>query len=87
MDVLYHEMYAALEPSHKEGFQKNAKRFLRRRFYWLTSYGALSIHQVRFRPSSAFRNKFVKRIRVRTGREIGKPCVEHEKLVEEVKAL
>ena len=66
MDVLYHEMYAALEPSHKEGFKKMPKDFYDVVFTGLRSYGGdFPSTKLDFDGSRYFRNKFVKRIRVR----------------------
>ena len=88
MDVLYHEMYAALEPSHKEGFKKMPKDFYDVVFTGLRSYGAhFPSTKLDFDAGAPLEINSLNGYVCARGREIGKPCVEHEKLVEEVKAL
>jgi ketopantoate reductase len=88
MDVLYHEMYAALEPSHGEGFAKMPEDFYDVVFSGLRTYGAhFPSTKLDFDAGALLEIDSLNGYVCARGRENGCPCLEHEKLIEEVKRL
>ena len=88
MDVLYHEMYAALQPSHKEGFNKMPKNFYDVVFSGLRTYGAhFPSTKLDFDAGALLEIDSLNGYVCVRGRENGTPCLEHEKLIQEVQQL
>ena len=88
MDVLYHEMYAALQPSHSEGFAKMPEDFYDVVFSGLRTYGAhFPSTKLDFDAGAPLEIDSLNGYVCVRGRENGCPCVEHEKLIEEVMRL
>ena len=88
MDVLYHEMYAALQPSHREGFAKMPEDFYDVVFSGLRTYGAhFPSTKLDFDAGALLEIDSLNGYVCARGRENGCPCLEHEKLIEEVKRL
>ena len=88
MDILYHEMYAALEPSHGEGFAKMPEDFYDVVFSGLRTYGAhFPSTKLDFDAGALLEIDSLNGYVCARGRENGCPCLEHEKLIEEVKRL
>jgi 2-dehydropantoate 2-reductase len=88
MDVLYHEMYAALQPSHKEGFKKMPKNFYDVVFSGLRTYGAhFPSTKLDFDAGALLEIDSLNGYVCVRGRENGTPCLEHEKLIQEVQQL
>ena len=88
MDVLYHEMYAALQPSHSEGFAKMPEDFYDVVFSGLRTYGAhFPSTKLDFDAGALLEIDSLNGYVCARGRENGCPCLEHEKLIEEVKRL
>jgi len=88
MDVLYHEMYAALQPSHKDGFKKMPKNFYDVVFSGLRTYGAhFPSTKLDFDAGALLEIDSLNGYVCVRGRENGTPCLEHEKLIREVQQL
>lgn len=88
MDVLYHEMYAALQASHKEGFKKMPKNFYDVVFSGLRTYGAhFPSTKLDFDAGALLEIDSLNGYVCVRGRENGTPCLEHEKLIQEVQQL
>ena len=88
MDVLYHEMYAALQPSHIDGFKKMPKNFYDVVFSGLRTYGAhFPSTKLDFDAGALLEIDSLNGYVCVRGRENGTPCLEHEKLIREVQQL
>ena len=88
MDVLYHEMYAALQPSHIDGFKKMPKNFYDVVFSGLRTYGAhFPSTKLDFDAGALLEMDSLNGYVCVRGRENGTPCLEHEKLIREVQQL